>query len=219
MASKLSSGLLALALLWAGSASATRIAFDDLTNIPYANPNSNGEVDGTEWIPKGLLLSSPTLALNVGCGTPVSCLGADRVSISDFNGRIDGSFVIPGSVLPAPVFSLGIDFCCEEFDRPAGLDDQTITSIFGTTGTLLARIFDTDFFFRSAVPIGSFSVDFAADAMLGLRFNEVPEPASFGLLLMSVLCTLVLGRPRGLALAERLRLPGRADRGTRATTS
>lgn len=190
MVSKLRNGVLALALLWMNSAFATLITFDGLTN----GPTANGEVDGTEWISQGLLLTSPTLALNVGCGSPASCLGADLSSISDFNGTINGFFVVPGTLLPSTVFSLGIEFCCEEFARPPGFDDQTITSIYGTSGTLLARIFDTDFFFESTVPISSFSVDFGSDAMLGLRFNAVPEPASFGLMLLGLACALTLSR-------------------------
>lgn len=87
---------------------------------------------------------------------------------------------------------------CADFLRPPGFDDQTITSIFDTSGGLLARIFDTDFFFASAVPIGSFSVDFGSDAMLGLRFN-VPEPGSLGMLLLGLLGVLMLSKRRRCA--------------------
>jgi hypothetical protein len=190
MVSMFRNGLLVLALLWTNSAFATLITFDNLTNIPYTNPDSNGEVDGTEWLASGLLLTSPTLALNVGCGLPVSCLGADDTAISDFNGTIHGSFV----GLSAGVFSLGIEFCCEEFELPKGFDDRTITSIYSTSGTLLAQLFDASFFFKSAVPIGSFSVDFGTDAMLSLRFNEVPEPGPLALLLLSLLVVPTLAR-------------------------
>lgn len=186
MVSKLKKGLLLIALFWMNSAFATLITFDHLIN----NPSANREVAGTEWISQGLRLASPTLGLNVGCGIPVSCLGADKTSVADFNGIIDGSFTVPGTV-----FSLGIQFCCEDFERPPGFDDKTITSIFDTSGMLLAQIFDTDFLFRSRVPIGSFSVDLGSDALLGLRFNEVAEPASFGLLLLS-LCALLLFKRR-----------------------
>ena len=192
MVSKLRNGLLVVALLWMNSAFATLITFEGLTN----NPLGNGEVDGSEWISRGLLLSSPTLALNVGCGIPAPCLGADLSSISDFSGTINGSFVVPGTLLPTSVFSLGIELCCVAADRPPGVDDQTITSIYGISGALLARIFDTDFFFASTVPIGSFSVDFGSDAMVGLRFNEVPEPGSFGLLLLGLAGAVTFSRRR-----------------------
>lgn len=185
MVSKARIGLLALALLWMNSAFATRIDFGHLTN----DPTARGEVLGTEWLARGLLLSSPTLGLNVGCGFPTTCLGADQSSMSDFNGRINGSFL-------TNVFALSIEFCCEELERPPGFDDRTITSIFDTSGGLLAQIFDTDFLFQSAVPIGSFSVDFGSDAMLGLKFNEVAEPGALGMLLMSLLPLLALRRRR-----------------------
>lgn len=189
MSSKLRNGFLAVALLWMNSAFATLITFADLTNDPAAN----GEVDGTEWISHGLLLTSPSL--NVGCGAP-ACLGADQNSISDFNGTIHGSFVVPGSMVPSAVFALGMEFCCEGLARPPGFDDQTITSIFSTSGALLAQILDADFFFQSAVPIGSFAVDFGSDAMLSLRFNQVAEPASLGLMLMGLLGAMTLARRR-----------------------
>ena len=194
MVSKVRNGVLVLALLWMNSAFATLVTFEDRTNIPTAN----GEVVGTEWISRGLLLTTPSLALNVGCGAPNPCLGADKTNVSDFNGIINGSFVVPGTLLPASVFSLGIEFCCEDFLRPPGFDDQTITSIFDTSGGLLARIFDTDFFFASAVPIGSFSVDFGSDAMLGLRFN-VPEPGSLSMLLLGLLGVVMLSKRRRCA--------------------
>lgn len=194
MVSKVRNGVLVLVLLWMNSAFATLVTFDDRTNIPTAN----GEVVGTEWTSRGLLLTTPSLALNVGCGVPTPCLGADQASVSDFNGIINGSFVVPGTLLPTSVFSLGIEFCCEDFLRPPGFDDQTITSIFDTSGGLLARIFDTDFLFASAVPIGSFSVDFGSDAMLGLRFN-VPEPAPLGMLLLGLVGVLMLSKRRRCA--------------------
>jgi hypothetical protein len=194
MVSKVRNGVLVLALLWMNSAFATLITFEDRTNVP----TGNGEVVGTEWISRGLLLTTPSLALNVGCGAPNPCLGADQTNVSDFNGIINGSFVVPGTLLPTSVFSLGIEFCCEAFLRPPGFDDQTITSIFDTSGGLLARIFDTDFFFASAVPIGSFSVDFGSDAMLGLRFN-VPEPGSLSMLLLGLLGVLMLSKRRRCA--------------------
>jgi len=193
--SKLWSGLLLLTLLWMNSAFATLITFEDRANVP----TGNAEVNGTEWISKGLLLSSPTLALNVGCGVPVPCLGADQSTVSDFNGIINGSFVVPGTLLPTSVFSLGIEFCCEDIARPPGFDAITITSIFDTSGGLLAQIFDNDFFFSSAVAIGSFSVNFGSDAMVGIRFNSVPEPASLGLVLMGLLGALLLSKRRRCA--------------------
>lgn len=183
MVSKVRNGVLVLALLWMNSAFATLITFDDHANVP----TGNGEVVGTEWISRGLLLTTPSLALNVGCGVPAPCLGADQTSVSDFNGIIRGTFVVPGTLVPTSVLSLGIEFCCEEFVRPPGFDDQTITSIFDMSGGLLAQIFDSDFFFASTVPIGSFSVDLGSDAMLGLSFNQVPEPASLGLMLVGLL--------------------------------
>ena len=61
-----------------------------------------------------------------------------------------------------------------------------------------SRIFDTAFFFASAVPIGSFSIDFGSDAMLGLRFN-VPERGSLGMLLLGLLCVLMLSKRRRCA--------------------
>jgi len=195
MGTKLRSGLLLLALLWMNSAFATLITFADRANVP----TGNGEVLGTEWISRGLLLTSPTLALNVGCGIPTPCLGADQSSVSDFNGIINGSFVVPGTLLPSSVFSLGIEFCCEDFERPPGFDDLTITSIFDTSGGLLAQIFDNDFFFTSTVAIGSFSVDFGSDAMLGIRFNGVPEPAPVGLLLTGLLALLLVPKRRRCA--------------------
>ena len=191
MIAKLRNGLLAVALLWVNSAFATVITFEGLTN----DPTANHEVNGTEWIAQGLMLASPTLGLNVGCGVPTPCLGADLATISDFNGTINGSFVVPGTLLPNGVYSLGIEFCCEELIRPPGFDDLTITSIFSTSGTLLARILDTDFLFMSAVPIGSFSVDFGTDAIRGIRFN-VAEPGSLGLLLTGLLAGLALIRRR-----------------------
>jgi len=193
--SKLRSGLLLLTMLWVNSAFATLITFDDRANVP----TGNGEVTGTEWIGKGLLLSSPTLALNVGCGIPAPCLGADQSSVSDFNGIINGSFVLPGTLLPTSVFSLGIEFCCEDVERPPGFDAITITSIFDTSGGLLAQIIDTDFLFKSAVAIGSFSVNFGSDAMVGIRFNDVPEPAPLGLVVMGLLGALLLPKRRRCA--------------------
>jgi hypothetical protein len=195
MVSKLRSGLLLLSLLWMNSAFATLITFEGRAN----DPTRNGEVLGTEWLSRGLLLTSPTLALNVGCGDPVPCLGADQSSVSDFNGILNGRFVVPGTLLPSSVFSLGIEFCCEDFDRPPGFDDVTITSIFDTSGGLLARIFDDDFFFTSTRAIGSFSVDFGSDAMLGIRFNSLPEPAPLGLVLMGLLGALLLPKRRRCA--------------------
>lgn len=188
---KLKNGLLALALLWANGAFATAVTFAGAIN----DPTANHEVNGTEWISQGILLASPTLGLNVGCGVPAPCLGADLATVSDFNGTIKGSFVLPGTLLPSAVHTLGIEFCCEDLIRPPGFDDLTITSIFSTTGALLAQILDTDFTFISAVPIGSFSVDFGSDAIQGIRFN-VPEPGTLGLLLTSLLAGLALVRRR-----------------------
>ena len=44
----------------------------------------------------------------------------------------------------------------------------------------------------STQAIGSFSVDFGSDAMLGIRFNSLPEPAPLGLVLMGLLGALLL---------------------------
>lgn len=91
------------------------VDFTDLVDLRSAN----GEVDGTEFIPQGLVLTTTGIAFNVACGwgsavlpDPGQCLGADAVTIDAGRGAIIGEFVLPGTSVVTTVDILSIELCC-----------------------------------------------------------------------------------------------------------
>jgi hypothetical protein len=162
--------LMTLALFLTTSAMAdTTVSFTGLTD----NTNGNGEVNGTEFVGQGLLLTlNGGLAFNVGCGTGNSCLGADAQSVNDFNGTLTGSF------LGNTVGHLAIALCCE------GNTGATTITLYDGANNVLASFTGTDINYTGA-GVDHFQVTFGFDAMSSLTFgdvNETPEPGSLVLM-------------------------------------
>src|SRR6186997_22009 len=84
----------------------------DFRHLPDV-PGAGGEIRGGEFADQGLQLTLLSgLSFNVGCGTIVSCLGADRATSDDFEGTFRGTFVSPDTGAPMSVLSFEIDYCC-----------------------------------------------------------------------------------------------------------
>jgi hypothetical protein len=125
---------------------------------------TGGEVTGQEWKSRGIIFSSPTLQLNVGCGSGSPCLGADKISPDDFRGTLGGQFVVPNTTIPSFVSSLSIDFCCE-----ANFPPGSTTTLLGPTGNVVA-VLQGDVPTRSGT-FGKFSIDLAFDAIGTLSYG------------------------------------------------
>ena len=165
-----------LGFVGVGESAPITISFTGLTD-----GSGNGEVTGNEFLGQGLdlnVLAGSTF--NVGCGSTVSCLGAD-VTSNDFLGTIEGLFV-DGSLNAQTVTSLSINFCCE------GNSSNTITTLFDANGNVVAIFNDVDVNYTGG-PIKRFQTTFGFDAMSSLTYDglqpaaaAVPEPASLLLL-------------------------------------
>src|SRR5262245_35902864 len=84
----------------------------DFRHLPDV-PGAGGEISGGEFAGQGLQLTLlGGVSFNVGCGTIVSCLGADRAAADDFEGSFRGAFVTPDTGAPMSVLSFEIHFCC-----------------------------------------------------------------------------------------------------------
>lgn len=161
------------------NASSNIIDFSSLAN----NSLGNGEVSGLEWVSEGLFLKATSLSLNVGCESLVNaCLGADNDSVSDFSGVLVGTWVSPGSTTQSFVTNMGIEFCCEDMDRPSHLVDRTEVSLFDVNGDFVASFSDTDFFYSGGPNIGSFAIQFGTDAISKITFNVVSIPPAWSLI-------------------------------------
>jgi hypothetical protein len=160
------------------------IAFTDLLDVPGVT----GELDGSEFQDEGLVFHSLGAfdVLNVGCGTGHTCLGAgDFDDPADFSGSIVGNFSIPGTVTPAAVRTLDIDF----------VDGRATTTLIGLSG-ILATFVDTDVSWFGA-PVYEFRVEFHDDGMSSVTFDrlvEVPEPPVAILIAASVAFALTRSR-------------------------
>jgi len=166
----------------------------DFRHLPDV-PGAGGEISGGEFAEQGLQLTlMGGLSFNVGCGTIVSCLGADRAAADDFEGSFRGAFVSPDTGAPMPVLSFEIDFCCSTL-KPF----PTVTRLFGSQGQLLGVFSDGDVAYFGPTPVASFETTLGYDAMSTMSFERysptVPEPTTFALVLGGV----------GLLLARRRR--------------
>lgn len=183
-------GINCLLLACVPTAGATVISFSGYTNIPGLTRNSNGEVNGTEWIDQGLLITTPDLALNIGCRSLVSaCLGADLISPSDFQGTIVGTAVDPKTTVQTAWSFLAIDFCCADYFTDGTPRHTTTTSVFDVMGGLIAQFTNTDVYLFSDRPIGSFAANLGNDGIYSLEFEPLTEPGSlylFGFGLMGL---------------------------------
>jgi PEP-CTERM motif len=174
-------------------ASADTIDFSALPDVPGAG----GEITGDEFVSQGLQLTLVSgVAFNVGCGTILSCLGADLATADDFEGSFRGSFVFPGTTTPMSVLSLDIDFCCSTV-KPV----PTVTRLFDSGGQLIGVFSDGDVAYFGQTPVAWFETRLGYDAMSTLSFERfsppVPEPTSLVLMLGGV--GLLLARRRGQA--------------------
>jgi hypothetical protein len=157
----------------------------DFRHLPDV-PGAGGEIEGHEFADQGLQLTLlDGLSFNVGCGTIVSCLGADRAAADDFEGSFRGSFVMPDTGAPMSVLSFEIDFCCSTL-KPF----PTITRLFGSDGQLLGVFSDGDVAYFGQTPVASFETTLGYDAMSTMSFERyspaVPEPTTFALVLGGV---------------------------------
>jgi len=157
----------------------------DFRHLPDV-PGAGGEIRGGEFADQGLQLTLLSgLSFNVGCGTIVSCLGADRAAADDFEGSFRGAFVTPDTGAPMSVLSFEIDFCCSTL-KPF----PTLTRLFGSEGQLLGVFSDGDVAYFGPTPVASFETTLGYDAMSTMSFERfspsVPEPATFALVLGGV---------------------------------
>jgi len=150
------------------SAHAVTISFAGLTDNP-----GNGEVAGNEFNGQGFMFSTPTLALNVGCGSGSACLGADLTTVNDFRGTLIGTFVVPATAVPAIATDLQINYCCE------ANSGSTNTRVYGPGNVLVATFTDSDVSYLGQVI--RFEVDLGFDAMRSLTYaNLAPEACGNG---------------------------------------
>jgi len=168
----------------------------DFRHLPDV-PGVGGEITGSEFADQGLQLTMlDGLSFNVGCGTIVSCLGADRATSDDFEGTFRGSFVSPDTGAPMSVLSFEIDYCCSTL-KPF----PTVTRLFDSGGQLLGVFTDADVAYFGRTPVASFETSLGYDAMYSMSFERfspaVPEPTSLVLMLGGV--GLLLARRRGQA--------------------
>jgi hypothetical protein len=188
----LSACLTLLLVLLALPASADTIDFRALPDVGGVG----GEITGDEFVAQGLQLTLVGgLWFNVGCGTIVSCLGADQATPDDFKGRFRGTFVSPGTTTPMSVLSLEIDFCCSTL-MPA----PTATRLFDSGGQLIGVFDDGDVAYFGRIPVAWFETRLGYDAMDTLSFERhspaVPEPTSLALMLGGVGLLLTRRRRR-----------------------
>lgn len=152
-------------LLFLGGTASAQVLID-FTNLVDAP--GNGEIDGTEFRDQGLDLSTPPAStLNIGCGSP-SCLAAD-LGVDDFGGSLDGDFIVPVTLENGVAFGpFEIDVCCSGFTP-----EDTVIRVYDAEDNLVKEALDTDLVYGGLTPISYFTIDFAADAMLKIEFEEI----------------------------------------------
>lgn len=116
----------------------------DSDDVPLANdPAMGGDFAGNEFESVGISFSTPSLQLNLGCGTPTPCLGADNTA-NDFNGILVSTFTQCG--VPSAVSALHVRVVNEfqaSWTRLYSIDGSLVAEYFGsfshTGGTPVAR--------------------------------------------------------------------------------
>lgn len=186
----------------AESAHATVIDFQTAGLIN--NTSSNGEITGSEFNSSGLDLSTPDLALNVGCSSlpeGSQCVGADFVSINDFDGTIVGNFVLPDTSIDAFVDTLSIELCCvgppDAQQTTPGF--TTVTELFDFNDFLITSFFGS-FTYEGDTPVSYFKTHLDFNAIDTVSFTNlgaaIPEPSTFGLFAIGLAGLGVMTRRR-----------------------
>lgn len=148
--------------------------------------SGTGEITGFEWQGLGLILSTPDLSLNVGCGSSQLCVTADDAT-GAFNGRLVGEFVLPSTLTPTTVTNLSIALCCESgigfFSTTIKLFDASMSLVFSSTNSDLTSFMGD---------VARFEIDFASDAITtisweGAAVDSVPAPGALALLGLGLL--------------------------------
>ncbi len=122
-------------------------------------PGLGGELVGDEFAALGILFSTPDLQLNVGCGNPDNCLGADRFG-NDFTGRLVATFTDGGA--PAAVSAISVTVS-NDFNG-------SFTQLFAADGSVVAQFVDS-FSYAGPTPVARVQTNLATDAWRSVTFT------------------------------------------------